>query len=403
MPLNDAELEQITGLMADREQGRGHGWKAFTVAVQPLEDVRARLGLRADRPTWVLFTSSDDEVAGEDDYRSPFSSQREWIERTIEYARRNDQIDLVIRVHPNTGGRRSTGANRVQLEEMRRLGENLPPNVRMIAPDEEISSYSLMDLCALGLVWVSTAGLELACKGKQVVVAAGSRIAGTSFVQTVERGEGYGALLDSLLGLPVQAVSPEITRLALRFAHLVFFRMCVPFPLVRMPTPHTGELTYGKVDALRPGRDPGLDRCTRIVLDGEPVCPPPTAAERVRGTEAEDALLGGLGRGGVAVLAFAEELIADRELLQAWADTFDGRDDVTLLIHTPAVHTPRLVDAVSRIGLDRDDAPALIAGELDPDTMASAVAVFSRAAVDGPLAAAPRYDPATLPKLARSL
>jgi len=401
VPLTRDELEDVVRLMAAREHGRDLGWAALSAPLQPLDEVRARLGLRADKPTWVLFTSSDDEIAGDVDYASRFASQREWIERTIEHARCNEQIDLVIRVHPNTGSRRSTGANRVQLEEMRRLGENLPPNVRMIDPDEEISAYSLMDLCSVGLVWVSTAGLELACKGKAVVVAAGNRIAGTSFVHTIADGSRYEETLDSLLRLEVAAVSAEIKRRALRFAYCLFFRLCIPFPLVRMPNAHTGQLAYDSLDALASGRDAGLDRCVRVVLDGEAVCPPPTEAELARTPEAEDAWLKPFAQPRLTVLAYAEELIADGGLLEAWGETFDAGDDVTLLIHTPAAVTPHLVQAVTRAGLDREDGPELIAGELDDDTMAMAGAVFSRSAPTGALAGAPRYDAASLGELAR--
>ena len=254
-------------------------------------------GLQEARPLWVLFTSSDDEVGGSEQHRSPFASQQEWIEATVAYARRHPEIDLVIRVHPNTGSRRSNGANRAQLEEMRRLAVNLPANVRMVDPDDEISSYSLMDLCAVGFVWVSTVGLELACKGKLVVSAAGNYISETSFVRTVDDVTTYEPMLDSLRARPAGATDVEITRRALRFAYGMFFRMPVQFPLVAMPNPHEGTLRYSSVDALRPGRDAGVDRCVQVVLDGAPVCPPPSAAERARSTAAEDEVLGGYRHG----------------------------------------------------------------------------------------------------------
>jgi hypothetical protein len=401
VPLTADELEHIVLHIAEREHGVERGSLALSAPPQPLDDVRAKLGLQADRPTWVLFTSSDDETAGDDDYASPFASQREWIERTIEHARRNPQIDLLIRVHPNTGSRRSKGANRVQIEEMKRLAEDLPPNVRMIDPDDEVSSYSLMDLCSVGLVWVSTVGLELACKGKNVVVAAGNYVAGTSFVQTVTDADAYEELLEPLLELPSGAVSAEIKRLALRFAYGMFFRMPIEFPLVRMPNRETGNLAYSSVDALVPGRDAGVDRCARIVLDGERVCPPPTSADLARSTEAEDAFLKPVAKPRLTVLAYAEELIADGGLLEAWGETFDADAEVTLLIHTPAEVTPHLVEAVTRAGLDREDGPDLVAGELDEDTMASVTAVFSSSVPAGALAAAPRYDAASVADLAK--
>jgi hypothetical protein len=400
VPLTREELEATVRLMAEREQGRELPWTAYTIAPQPDEQVRSQLGLRPDRPTWVLFTSSDDEVAGDADWGSRFVSQHDWIRRTVEHARRTPEIDLVVRVHPNTGSRRSTGANRAQLEEMRRLAEDLPPNVRMIAPEDEVSSYSLMDLAALGLVWTSTVGIEMACKGKEVVVAAGNYVHGTPFAHTVEDPAAYERMLESFAGLAPAAVSPEIRRLALRHAYGLFFRTGIPFPLVRMKTVHDGELAYRSLDALLPGRDAGVDRCARILLEGEAICPPPTEAERARSTEDEDAFLADFGRRRLTALAFAAELIADDTLLQAWGDAFDGRDDVTLLIHTPVADTDRLVEAVTRAGLDREDGPDLLAAEVDADAMALVDAVFSPSAPSGALATAPHFDAESVRELA---
>jgi hypothetical protein len=403
VPLAARELTDVAQLLAAREHGRGTGWTPFTTPPQPSADVLARLGMTAERPLWALFTSSDDEVAGTEDYRSPFASQGEWIQRTIDHARRHPEIDLVIRVHPNTGSRRSTGANRVQLAEMSRLADNLPANARMIGPDEELSSYSLMDLCTVGLVWMSTVGLELACKGKQVVVAAGSHISGTAFVRTVLDADLYEDTLSSLLAVTPPAVSRDVRRLALRFAYGMFFRLAIDFPLVAMPTPHEGRLRYQTLDDLRPGRDAALDRCARIVLDGEPVCPAPTDAHRARDTDAEDAFLQTGARVRHTVLAFADELIADGALLRAWAEAFRDRDDVTLAIETTAVQTAALIAAVASAGLDGDDGPELLAGSFVEDRVTPLHAVFSRVTRADSLAGLPRFDPTSLTEQAAGL
>jgi hypothetical protein len=258
-----------------------------------------------------------------------------------------------------------------------------------------------MDLCTVGLVWVSTAGLELACKGKEVVVSAGNPVHGTGFVHTVCDPDRYEEQIGALLDLRPGAASAEIRRHALRFAYLYFLRMRIPFPLVRMPDPHTGVLAYTSLEALLPGRDAALDRCARIVLEGEAVCLPPTDVERARGTAAEDALLAGFGPRRLTALAFAEEIIADATLLQAWVAAFDGRDDATLVIHTPAEHAEQLVDVVTRAGLDREDGPDLLAVEADAEVVAGVDAIFTRFDT-GDAFAAPRYDDATVAQLAGS-
>lgn len=396
VPLTQDELEAVVRLMAEREHGRNLPWHALSLPPQPLDDVRAQLDLRADRPTWVLFTSSDDEVAGDVDWTSEFSSQRDWITRTIEHARRNPQLDLVVRVHPNTGSKRSTGVNEKQLAEMREIARDLPTNVRWIGPDEDVSSYTLMELAAVGLVWMSTAAMEMAVKGKEVVVAGGNPVRGTDFVHTVEDPDRFEALLDELNAVPAGAASPEIRRRALRFAYGFFIRLDVPFPLVHMPNPNTGVLQYRSLDALQPGRDASLDRCARILLDGEAVCPAPTEAELTRSTDAEDAFLAGFGRRRLHALAYADELVQDTALLRAWAETFNA-EAATLLIHTPGDKIEQLVAAVAAAGLDGDDGPDLVATEIDEAQLAVLDAVLSRRPRDLDV---PRYDEHSLRELA---
>jgi hypothetical protein len=399
VPLAAEELTTVTRSLFEREHGRDLPWTPFAAPPRPSAETLAELGLSAARPLWVLFTSSDDETAGEPGWESPFGSQPEWIARTIAFAERHPEIDLIVRVHPNTGGRRAQGANRPLLEEMERLGCDLPPNVRMLGPDDETSSYSLMALCAVGLVWASTVGLELACKGKQTVVAAGNAVHGASFVTTIEDAASYERTLEPLTELAPAAVSPQILRLALRFAYGFFYRFSMAFPLVRMPSPRQSELAYTSLEALLPGRDATLDRCARILLHGEAPVPPPTDAERARSTAAEDAHLATLGPRRLTALAFAEEIIADASLLQAWARAFDGRDDATLVIHTLAEHAEALVEAVTSAGLNTEDGPDLLAIEVDAATVASIDAVFSRLDVAGDFAA-PVYDDASVERLA---
>jgi hypothetical protein len=399
VPLTAGELAEIDDVMEARAEGRDLPWTPLTANRQSPAKVREELGLSTRRPVWVLFTSSDDEIAGLADYASPFGTQGAWIAKTIDYARRHPEIDLVIRAHPNTGSKRSQGANVTQLAELDRLTADLPPNVRLVRPDDEISSYTLMDLCTVALVWVSTVGLETACRGKAVVVASGQVIHGLPFAHTASGPEAYDAELDALRALPPGAVSARTRRLALRFAHGYFIRTRIPFDLVANPTPPTSELRWRSTAELLPGRHAGLDRVMRTLLDGQPVTPPPTEAERGRSTADEDAFLEGFGPRPLTALAFAEELIADARLLRAWAEAFDGRTDATLVVHTLAEHVERLVEVVGAAGLDGEDGPDILACEADAELVASVDAILTNADV-GDAFAAPTYDETTLARLA---
>ena len=113
-----------------------------------------------------------------------------------------------------------------------------------------------------------------------------------------------------------------------------------------------------------------------------------------------------------AVLAFADELVADPSLLAAWSDAFDGSDDVTLVIYAPDWSPDRAGDnlgpVVARAGLDGDDAADLLAlatpatVALEASLARGASAVLTARAPRPPFAALARVDAATVGTLAQA-
>jgi hypothetical protein len=78
-----------------------------------------------------------------------------------------------------------------------------------------------------------------------------------------------------------------------------------------------------------------------------------------------------LGTRGFVTFALADELLADRRLLTAYASAFDGDDDATLVIYAPADQpavAERLGVLVAEAGLDGPDSPDMLAvfGPTDP-------------------------------------
>jgi hypothetical protein len=102
----------------------------------------------------------------------------------------------------------------------------------------------------------------------------------------------------------------------------------------------------------------------------------------------------------LAVVAFADELIEDPQLLAGWGRTFGGDDPVTLVIRATDAQAVELAGAVNSVGLDGDSDADLLALDADPARLAEgARAVYSRRALDGAFAAVPRYDDSALASL----
>jgi hypothetical protein len=124
-----------------------------------------------------------------------------------------------------------------------------------------------MDAADVGLVFASTTGLELAIKGKPVIVAATTHYRDKGFTIDVDSPATYLEALDAVLADP-QAHSPDV-ELARRYAHLFFFRNAIQFPEVEEHVAGLARLRIDDLAALAPGRSPSLDRICSIILANE--------------------------------------------------------------------------------------------------------------------------------------
>jgi predicted O-linked N-acetylglucosamine transferase (SPINDLY family)/glycosyltransferase involved in cell wall biosynthesis len=273
IPLSEREVAQVTQWLTDRAQGANLNWKAFSVQ-SSLGVVEGFLAANQGKKIWSLFTSSMDEIVAEPEYSSVFVTQYRWIEETVAFARLNPSIALVIRVHPNSGGKKSTGRNTEELSFFQELQTTLPANVALVMPDDKVSSYALIDRTDLGLVYGSTVALEMACRGKKVLLAARTAWMSCRSIELLTDLENYASLLASHAVKTLDARETEqIAIAAYRFAYAYVHRWNIPFPLVSMPDIHNGVLTARTLDEFKPGVHDCLDYCAEIVLGVRPSIP----------------------------------------------------------------------------------------------------------------------------------
>ncbi len=227
-PLTKENLSQLQALFAAREDAKT--WQNFTRQWQDTpteggESVRKKLGLDK-RPIVLLATNvlGDSLTLG----RQVFSkTMAEWIERTVQYFTRREDVQLVIRVHP--GETLTHGTSMVDVVDA--ALEKLPEHIHLVKPDEKVNTYDLADITDLGLVYTTTVGLEMAMRGIPVVVAGQTHYRDRGFTQDPTSWEDYFKTLDTLLGdLKSARLTQEQVELSWRYAYLFFFEFAKPFP-----------------------------------------------------------------------------------------------------------------------------------------------------------------------------
>ena len=148
----------------------------------------------------ACFTSSDDEwLVFPERREGAFPQSLDWIPATVEAARQSPELQWVIRMHPNLVG---YGVNRQAVDQALRLAEDLPENCRIVQPKDDLSSYTIADLCSAAVSYGTTMGVEIAASGKAVVAVARGWYGRTGFVRPVDAPEDYLRVVREAVAAP---------------------------------------------------------------------------------------------------------------------------------------------------------------------------------------------------------
>ena len=142
-------------------------------------DIRSHFGVAKNQKILLATMSSYDELFAArmvrvmpDDEGMVFESQAEWIKAVAEYVRLRPDLFLIVRVHPREFPNKREGAKSEHAEALEKVLENLPSNVRVNWPRDELSLYDVAEEASVILNAWSSAGKEMALLGLPVVVYA---------------------------------------------------------------------------------------------------------------------------------------------------------------------------------------------------------------------------------------
>ena len=274
VPLALPQARETSTVFHNRRFGKDLNWKPFSPPPEEESQLRAKLKLD-DRPIVACFTSSDDEWLTFPERRAgAFPDSLSWVPATVEAARQSPELQWVIRMHPNL---KNFGTNQQAVDQAEQVAQDLPENCRIVFPEHKVSSYTLADMAACGVVYGTTLGVEMASRGKPVVAVARGWYGDTDMVLAVRTPEDY---LPTVREAAKRAPSLQTALKAHRFMHHLYEEVAIPFPWVQEQPNAKGRFTFKGPEELAPGRSSVMDRLCDVVLTGRPIQDPPTAEQK---------------------------------------------------------------------------------------------------------------------------
>jgi hypothetical protein len=227
-PLNEEQWSKVRELFASRQQAGL--WENFSRRWQGLpnqggEQARRQLALD-DRPVVLLAANviGDSLTLGRQVYSQ---SMTDWLQQTLTHFAGLTQVQLVVRIHP---GERYTKGPSVGDVVKKALPE-LPENIHLVAADDPINTYDLVEIASLGLVYTTTTGMEMAMSGVPVIVNGQTHYRGKGFTFDPQTWDEFYRLVEQLLSSEnAGKLSQEQVQQAWNYAFRFFFEYPCPFP-----------------------------------------------------------------------------------------------------------------------------------------------------------------------------
>lgn len=263
-----AELETRTmGYLESRTKGT-RDWIWFhEKPEEELAAIASEIGLDLTKPTVGLLTNVvwDAQLHFK---ANAFPNMIAWLEESINYFSKRPDLQLVIRVHP--AEIRGTVKSRQRVvDEIRAAFPCLPPNVFVIAPESQISTYAVLEVCDSVIIYGTKTGIELTSRGIPCIVAGEAWVRNKGLTRDATTPDEYFKILDTL---PAgRRMDPETTTEARKYAYHFFFRRMIPLPMV---VPNEGfppfkiNLEAGASDIAK-GKSLGLDVICDGILEGK--------------------------------------------------------------------------------------------------------------------------------------
>jgi len=214
----------------ERPAQKGVSLNSFQLAgVVSATDIRKQLGLRPEKPVVLLCPNCAFDAAYFVEGTRHFSTMTEWLVKTVSYLAKRKDCQVVIRSHPAEAYYKAAETTEKLIKEF--FGK-LPEHIRLVTPEDPISTYSIMNVADLGLIYWSTTGMEMSMRGIPVICGVPAvHYSGKGFTLDPKTIDEYFALIDGVIQKPaVSRLTPRQVELSWCYADVFFNDWPKPFP-----------------------------------------------------------------------------------------------------------------------------------------------------------------------------
>jgi hypothetical protein len=203
-----------------------------------------------------------------------FDDYTHWFVETLRAASANSRLQWVVKLHPAhmvKAKQNNDVGKPAELDVIERTFRSLPPHVKLVYPETELSTYSLFEIADYAVTVRGTVGIESALFGVPAVTAGTGRYDRRGFTLDSSTPQEYLEKLEKLETF--SRLSSEQVELAERYAFGVF--LCRPFRLSSASLEYERDaIATPKVIVHCQTRDqwlaaPDMRRLSRWLADGE--------------------------------------------------------------------------------------------------------------------------------------
>ena len=185
-----------------------------------------------------------------------FDNLLEWINFTIEFFKKREDLQLIIRVHPGEVNSTKPSKQKVY-DEIYKKFNSLPKNIIVVPPENSISTYAIFDKCNSILIYGSKVGIEYASLGKPVIVCGEGFIRNKKIAIDITSKEHY---LNILNQMPLRMPNKSNILKAKKYAYHFFFRRMTTIKSINQKPMEWPNIDIDKnfYNNLKNNLDPGL-------------------------------------------------------------------------------------------------------------------------------------------------